>query len=309
MTNSLKKLEKRQTHNYTSELELKSLLIRIKNDRYELGKYDLNERINARIKLHTALGELDLSPDISPERNALRRRIYQNVVKLSEQTRVDYDSYERFGEIILLMIQRILTRPNFSGYSYRHDFYSDAVYKVIKYLHNFDHNLTSKRTGLPVNAFAYISQYIHNSVIYIIGKHKKENDALSAIVKSSNSSMGPKVLTMDTMESKDNFERNRESAEVIDIVLSNVTSLKDEIRGIIEYLDSETPNIIEDFNVFNEFDDFSIFDEFNDPNDPNSTNTLRFNIIYPSDYVITFEEYSEMRDLMKPNINIVRGKE
>ena len=69
MTNSLKNLEKRQTHNYTSELELKSLLIRIKNDRYELGKYDLNERINARIKLHTTLGELDLSPDISPERN------------------------------------------------------------------------------------------------------------------------------------------------------------------------------------------------------------------------------------------------
>lgn len=299
MTNSLKTPKNRQTHNYTSELELKSLLIRIKNDRYGLGKYDLNERINARIKLHTTLGELDLGPDISPERNALRRRIYQNIVKLSEQTRVDYDSYERFGEIILLMIQKILTRPNFSGYSYRHDFYSDAVYKVIKYLHNFDHNLTSKRTGLPVNAFAYISQYIHNSVIYIIGKHKKENDGLSAIVKSSNSSMSPKVLTMDTMESKDNFESNKESGEIIDITLSNITSLKDEIKGIIEYLDSELPNIIEDFN---NHEDFNEFNEFN-------TNIVRFNIIYPSDYVITFEEYNEMHDLITSNINIVRGKE
>lgn len=299
MTNSLKNLEKRQTHNYTSELELKSLLIRIKNDRYELGKYDLNERINARIKLHTTLGELDLSPDISPERNVLRRRIYQNIVKLSEQTRVDYDSYERFGEIILLMIQKILTRPNFSGYSYRHDFYSDAVYKVIKYLHNFDHNLISKRSGLPVNAFAYISQYIHNSVIYIIGKHKKENDGLDAIVKSSNSSMSSNVLTMDTMESKDNFENNKETGEILNITLGNITSLKDEIKGIIEYLDLEMPNIIEDFNTH---ENSEYFHEVNDPD------IARFNIIYPSDYVITFEEYNEMHDLLTSNINIVRGK-
>lgn len=299
MTNSLKNLEKRQTHNYTSELELKSLLIRIKNDRYELGKYDLNERINARVKLHTALGELDLNPDTSPERNVLRRRIYQNVVKLSEQTRVDYDSYERFGEIILLMIQKILTRPNFSGYSYRHDFYSDAVYKVIKYLHNFDHNLISKRSGLPVNAFAYISQYIHNSVIYIIGKHKKENDGLDAIVKSSNSSMSSNVLTMDTMESKDNFENNKETGEILNITLGNITSLKDEIKGIIEYLDLEMPNIIEDFNTH---ENSEYFHEVND------SDIARFNIIYPSDYVITFEEYNEMHDLLTSNINIVRGK-
>lgn len=302
MTNPLKNLEKRQTHNYTSELELKSLLIRIKNDRYELGKYDLNERINARIKLHTALGELDLGPDTSPERNVLRRRIYQNVVKLSEQTRIDYDSYERFGEIILLMIQKILTRPNFSGYSYRHDFYSDAVYKVIKYLHNFDHNLISKRSGLPVNAFAYISQYIHNSVIYIIGKHKKENDGLDAIVKSSNSSMSSKVLTMDTMdtmESKDNFENNKETGEILNITLSNITSLKDEIKGIIDYLDLEMLNIIEDLNTH---ENSEYFHEIND------TDIARFNIIYPSDYVIAFEEYIEMHDLLTSNINIVRGK-
>lgn len=302
MTNSLKDLEKRQTHNYTSELELKSLLIRIKNDRYEFGNYDLNERINARIKLHTALGELDLNTDISPERNALRRRIYQNVVRLSEQTRIDYDSYERFGEIILLMIQKILTRSNFSGYSYRHDFYSDAVYKVIKYLHNFDHKLTSKRSGLPVNAFAYISQYIHNSIIYIIGKHKKENDDLSAIVKSSNSSMGSRVLTMDTMdtmESNDNFENNKETGEILNITLSNITSLKDEIKGIIEYLDKEMLIIIEDLNTHENSEYF---------HEINVTDIARFNIIYPSDYVITFEEYSEMHDLLTSDINIVRGK-
>ena len=294
MTDSLKTLEKRQTHNYTSELELKSLLIRIKNDRYELGEYTLNDRINARIKFHTELGELDLGPDTSPERNVLRRRVYKNIVKLSEQTRVDYDSYERFGEIILLMIQKILTRPNFSGYSYRHDFYSDAVYKVIKYLHNFDHNLISKRTGLPVNAFAYISQYIHNSVIYIIGKHKKENDGLSAIVKSSNSSMSSKVLTMDTMQSKDNFEENKEIDNSINITITDITSLKDEIQGIIEYLDLEMENILDDLNESEYFEEL--------------TEINRFNIIYPSDYVITFEEYSEMRDLLSSNISIIRSE-
>lgn len=263
----------RQTHNYTSELELKSLLIRIINDRKDQGLTHLNERINERIKKHTYLGELKLESDKSPQRNILRRRMYQNIVELSEQTRVDYDSYERFGEIILLMIQKILTRPNFSGYSYRHDFYSDAVYKIIKYLHNFDHNLISERSGLPVNAFAYISQYIHNSVIYIIGRHKKENDGINAIVKTKNSQMSARVRSVDISQSDINIEQFEEVLTE-DIFLDNIESLTEELRIIAEN---------SDYNYLH-----------------------RLNIYYPQDYIITFEEYNSLREYLSPNISIIR---
>ena len=76
------------------------------------------------------------------------------------------------------MIKKILTKPQFSGYSFKDDFYSDASYKILKYIHNFDHTKTSKITGLHVNAFSYVSQIIHNSIIYIIGEHKKYNSRL-----------------------------------------------------------------------------------------------------------------------------------
>ena len=264
----------RQTHNYTSELELKSLLIRIINDQKNQGSLHLNERINERIKKHTYLGELKLDPNKSPQRNILRRRMYQNIVELSEQTRVNYDSYERFGEIILLMIQRILTRPNFSGYSYRHDFYSDAVYKIIKYLHNFDHNLISERSGLPVNAFAYISQYIHNSVIYIIGRHKKENDGINAIVKTKNSQMSSRVRSVDISQGSINIEQFEEVLTE-DIFLDDIESLTEELRVISEN------------------------SEYN--------SLHRLNIYYPCDYVITFEEYNDLRQYLNPNISIIRS--
>lgn len=268
---------KRQTHNYTSELELKSLLIRIKNNRSGIGSPSLNKRINERIKKHTELGELDLDPKISPQRSALRRRIYENVERMSELTSIDKRSYERFGEVILLMIKKILTLPNFSGYSYGHDFYSDASYKINKYLHNFDHNLISERTGRPVNAFAYISQYIHNSIIYIITKHKKENDNLNALVKAKN------IVHSGSNSKSENFkesvlrEDKIDEVNVVDLEINEMVSLVDELRNITEEFDLEEMGI------------------------------HRLNIHYPKDYKITYEEYAKLCKYLKPGISLLRG--
>lgn len=173
---------KRQKHNYTSELELKSLLIRAKNKRSQNITINtpentkINRIINRYIKTYTNLNNKKyskLSLKIQ-KRKKLKIYIKQRIIVLSESVFIDYISNERFGSVILLMIKSILTKPNFSGYTYQTDFYSDAISKILKYLHNFDHTLISKISNTYVNSFAYISQIIHNSIIFVINKKKKE---------------------------------------------------------------------------------------------------------------------------------------
>ena len=129
--------KKKMKHNYTSELELKSLLIRIKNKRLGLGIPDKNRQINKYISWHTAINTKKYA--VPAKRNKLKLRLKHRIVELSEQTSCDEKSYERFGEIILLMIKNILRKPQFSGYTYKDDFYSDAIYKILAYLNNFNH--------------------------------------------------------------------------------------------------------------------------------------------------------------------------
>lgn len=83
-------------------------------------------------------------------------------------------SLNKFGEMILLLLNNIVTKSNFAGYSWRDEFFGDATEKILKYIHNFDATKTSKITGQPVKAFAYLTQIITMSFLYIINKHKSE---------------------------------------------------------------------------------------------------------------------------------------
>ena len=178
---------KRKIHNYTSNLEVTSLLIRIKNLRLMQESLDdpefdrsvtLNSRINKYIFWHTRISEK--SYGTGSEKTAKKRKLLDalkaKVISLSEQCASDQASYDRFGGIVLLMIKKILTKSQFSGYTYKDDFYSDATYKILKYLGNFDHKMISKRSGEPVNAFAYLTQIIHNSILFVINNKKKDQE-------------------------------------------------------------------------------------------------------------------------------------
>jgi len=159
-------------HNYTCELELKSLLIRFNNRGKKSPVW--NNLINRYIRLFKKLENVSiLNDDYRRRVSQIRAKLKDRVVKLSEETAIDPESYNNLGRIILLMIKNILTKPQFSGYSYRDDFFSDAIYKILRYSYNFDHTLISKISGRPVNAFAYISQIIHNSIIFVISSNKR----------------------------------------------------------------------------------------------------------------------------------------
>jgi hypothetical protein len=87
-------------------------------------------------------------------------------------------STNKFGGMIMLLLQRIASKSNFSGYSWREEFYGDATEKIFKYLHNFNPDLISKISGEPVKAFAYLTQIATMSFLSIINKY---NDELACV--------------------------------------------------------------------------------------------------------------------------------
>jgi len=173
-------------HNYTNELELKTLIIRINNAKKDIGVPDKNKRIDELVNTFAALNEKAyVKQSLDPKRRAhIKSIIKERAIEDSVQTAATQAEEERLGNIIILMTKHILTKPKFSGYTYKDDFYSDASYKILKYLHNFNHTLISERTGVQVNSFAYISQIIHNSIVYIIKKQKKENQKVRSYAET-----------------------------------------------------------------------------------------------------------------------------
>ena len=142
-------------HKYTNEIELKSLLIRNKNKSNDV-KVDLD--LNAKIRVLLE----------HPEKNK------DEIIELSEQTGIDDVGITRLYKIVDIMCDHIMSKPNFSGYSWKDDFKSEAFFRVFKYCTSFDHKKVSKISGTRVNAFAYISQIIFNSILKVINKNNKE---------------------------------------------------------------------------------------------------------------------------------------
>ena len=275
--------EKRAKHDYTSELELKCLLIRINNKRS--GK-TLTEKHNSKIQryisLYNKLNNIKYKDTKSTQRKIrLREKLKSLAISLSKESNTNKESYERFGEIILLMIKNILKKPNFSGYTYTDEFYSDAIHKIIKYMHNFDSEKISKSTGVQVNAFAYVSQIIHNSILFIIISKNKEQDSIKEHIKST--------IATDNIDMKE-YEINNESRKITRFEMGKVST--DYYVDIKSTLLEELEERSEDFKEKKEL----------------------INIIYNKNYRISFEEYNKICEFIASlksegcSFNIIRNK-
>jgi len=71
------------------------------------------------------------------------------------------------GECILMIANRLSTKPNFVNYSYREEMISDGIENCICYIDNFD---PLKST----NPFAYFTQIIYYAFLRRILKEKKQ---------------------------------------------------------------------------------------------------------------------------------------
>ena len=71
------------------------------------------------------------------------------------------------GECILAIANRLSTKGNFSGYTYRDEMISDGIENCIMYINNFNPDKYD-------NPFAYLTQIIKFSFIRRIQKEKKQ---------------------------------------------------------------------------------------------------------------------------------------
>jgi DNA-directed RNA polymerase specialized sigma24 family protein len=71
------------------------------------------------------------------------------------------------AECMMKMATRLSQKAGFVNYTYREDMIGDALESCLRYIHNFN----PKRS---TNAFAYITQIIHNAFIRRIQKEQKQ---------------------------------------------------------------------------------------------------------------------------------------
>lgn len=75
---------------------------------------------------------------------------------------------EYIGSAILKISERLSSRPNFAGYTYREEMISDGIENAIMYIDNFDPEKSK-------NPFAYITQIIFFAFLRRIQKEKKQS--------------------------------------------------------------------------------------------------------------------------------------
>lgn len=143
----------KKSNHYLNEEDLKSELILVKK----------TERLKTLISKNENLTQEELEEKTSLEKEDIDPNYKRT----------------RFGEMLLLLINKILTQPKFSSYSYKDEFKSNAIEKVFLYgIHNFNPGKISKVNGKPVKAFAYLTQIITNSIIATINEKKAEKELL-----------------------------------------------------------------------------------------------------------------------------------
>lgn len=105
------------------------------------------------------------------------------------------------GECIFMIANRLATKPNFSGYSYKDDMISDGIENCLQYIQNFDPEKSN-------NPFAYFTQIIWFAFLRRIQKEKKQ---LYIRYKSSQKMMSD----VQMIEGSENIEFMQETPEYI----------------------------------------------------------------------------------------------
>jgi hypothetical protein len=140
-------------------------------------------------------------------------------------------------------------------------------------LHNFDHTLISKISNTHVNSFAYISQIIHNSIIFVINKKKKEqiniNKQVSNEILNNNLSIADHRKALN----KSTYEDNIEETAQTEYFIEDDENLIEKITDIIKNMKEDERPLIH----------------------------------YPANGVITMEQYYKLQPLLK-TVSIIRDQ-
>lgn len=162
--------------NYLLEPILNSELILINNAKRLLKDSSLlQEKDLLRInELREMFIELEGRTDQGEKGLQKEKRIVRDELRdLSYRTFTARDNH-LFGQMIYTIVQKIATRPQFSGYTFLDEMKSLAIQHILLYTWKFNPYRQSEITGQYASAFAYISTICFNAFIATINKFNKD---------------------------------------------------------------------------------------------------------------------------------------
>ena len=132
----------------------------------------LKIKSSTRLKEIKQLLETKQSKDLIKEQNELISKGY-----------VENYSKTAFGEMVLQIVKRRATSYNFSSYTYKEEFYSNAIDKIMAYaVKNFDPDYINPRTNKKSKAFSYLTEIASRAFVTIINEYRQEQEEISNLI-------------------------------------------------------------------------------------------------------------------------------
>lgn len=114
------------------------------------------------------------------------------------------------GDCFLKIATHLSYRPNFCNYQFRDDMISDAVENQLTYIHNFDPDYTSPKTGGKMNPFAYFTQICYYAFLRRISREKKQMEIKEKIIEKS---MFDEVFVADEYYSSSEYNSIKDAVQ------------------------------------------------------------------------------------------------
>jgi len=83
---------------------------------------------------------------------------------------------DKLGEMFLLIANKIASKPCFSGYSFKNEFISDAVHKMVANVHRID-------PDDPRSPFSYLTLLTHRCFLQRIKKEKRYSEIKDSLAE------------------------------------------------------------------------------------------------------------------------------
>ena len=124
---------------------------------------------------------------------------------------------EELGKMLLSISTHYSTKSNFSGYTWKQDMISEAVFTCVKYLKSF-------KPEKSTNAFAYVTQIIKNSFKLYITDQKKHSKIKDACYR------GYEMYKTENRENRHYTQKSLDYENILSFVDENVKTKNVEIQ-------------------------------------------------------------------------------
>lgn len=264
-----------QYRDYVNEEALRAelTLVNLREEYKKSNRPETIEKFNARknARIDEIKEFLKQNAELLGEKD---KDYFAEEIQRLEELTIEKQNKERMGSYVLLITKNLAKKSCFAGYTlnWKDEFFSRAIEHCFKYIHNFDENKVSSRTGKKVKAFAYLTQIIYTAFLDVISKRKKEQERLKMMGSMSDLAKGESgsvliekkskyknsiLLEYDVLEEAD---LNSEAQNLIRFkeVRDSLNVLKGEIFLLSQYTGEKDADYIkQEQAVFSEYEKLS----------------------------------------------------